>query len=118
MALVVDIVSWVCLMLGAFFCVAGGIGMLRFPDVYTRGHASGVIDTGGAGFILIGLMLQAGFTLITVKLILILLLLFFTSPTATHALMKGAIGGGLKPVGKDKTKPVAGAAAESADAGR
>jgi len=104
MALIVDIVSWACLVLGAYFCVAGGIGMLRFPDVYTRGHAAGVIDTGGAGFILIGLMFQAGFTLITVKLILILLLLFFTSLTATHALMKGAIAGGLKPLGKNRTE--------------
>lgn len=105
MALAIDIVSWACLVVGTLFCIAGGIGMIRFPDVYTRGHAAGVIDTGGAGFILIGLMFQAGFTLITVKLILILLLLFFTSPTATHALMKGAIAGGLKPLGKDWTKP-------------
>jgi len=114
-ALVIDIVSWACLVLGIFFCIAGGIGMLRFPDVYTRGHASGVIDTGGAGFILIGLMFQAGFTLVTVKLILILLLLFFTSPTATHALMKGAIAGGLKPLGKDRKKPESADAADPAD---
>jgi len=118
MALFVDIASWACLVLGTFFCVAGGIGMLRFPDVYTRGHAAGVIDTGGAGFILIGLMFQAGFTLITVKLILILLLLFFTSPTATHALMKGAIAGGLKPLGDDRTNVDGADGAGPAETGR
>lgn len=101
MTMFIDIASWIFLVAGAALSIAGGIGLLRFPDVYTRAHAAGVIDTGGAGFLLIGLMLQAGLTLITVKLILIFLLIFFTSPTATHALLKGALAGGLKPVGED-----------------
>lgn len=98
MALAVDIASWLCLVAGALFCLSGGIGMIRFPDVYARSHAAGVIDTGGALFILFGLALQAGFSLVTVKLGTIGLLLFFTSPTATHALVKGALAGGLKPL--------------------
>jgi len=97
----VDIISWACLMTGTLLCIAGGIGMIRFPDVYTRSHAAGVIDTGGAFLILIGLAFQAGFNLITVKLVLIGLLLFFTTPTSTHALVKGALSGGLKPQARE-----------------
>ena len=101
MSLAIDIASWFCLVAGALFCLAGGIGMIRFPDVYTRSHAAGVVDTGGALFILVGLALQAGFSLVTAKLIVIALLLFFTSPTATHAMVKGALAGGLKPLARD-----------------
>ncbi|MCY4311572.1 MAG: monovalent cation/H(+) antiporter subunit G [Rhodospirillaceae bacterium] len=99
--MIVEMVSWLCLMGGALLCVAGGIGMVRFPDVYTRSHAAGVIDTGGAFMILLGLAAQAGFTLITVKLFFIGLLLFFTTPTSTHALVKGALSGGQKPIVRD-----------------
>jgi multicomponent Na+:H+ antiporter subunit G len=97
-ATIVDLASWALLVAGALFCVAGGIGMLRFPDVYSRAHAAGVIDTAGAALILIGLMLQAGATLVTVKLVIILFFLFFTSPTSTHALVRAATSGGQKPL--------------------
>ncbi len=90
--------SWACLLSGGFFLVAGGIGMLRLPDFYTRMHPAGVIDTMGAGLILLGLMIQAGFSLVTVKLLLIALFLLFTSPTAVHALAKAARHGGLEPL--------------------
>ena len=87
---VLDIASWVLLLGGGALVTIGGIGIVRFPDVYTRSHAAGVTDTGGAGLILIGLMLQGGATLVTVKLILILVFIFFTSPTATFALVHAA----------------------------
>ncbi len=75
----------------------GGIGILRLPDVFTRMHAAGITDTMGAGLILAGLMAQAGLTLVTVKLVLIVLFLVVTSPTSTHALAKAALTGGLEP---------------------
>ena len=78
----VDILSWAALMGGTFFCVSGAIGMLRLPDFYARLHAAGVIDTLGATLVLVGLMLQAGLSLVTVKLLFILLFLLITSPTA------------------------------------
>ncbi len=90
MALVLDIASWVLLAAGGALAVIGGIGIVRFPDVYTRSHAAGVTDTGGAALILVGLMLQGGGALVTVKLILILVFIFFTSPTATFALIHTA----------------------------
>ena len=71
------------------------IGVLRMPDFYTRMHAASVIETLGAGLILLGLMLQAGFTLVAVKLLMVGLLIFFASPTATHALARAAMVRGL-----------------------
>ena len=68
------------------------------PDFYTRMHAASVIDTLGAGLILAGLMMQAGLTLVTVKLLMVGVLLFFASPTATHAIARAAMGRGLKPL--------------------
>ncbi len=88
---IVDFLSWIALLGGIFFIIVGFIGLLRLPDFYTRLHAVSVIDTLGAALILLGLMLQAGLTLISFKLFLILLLWWFGSPTATHALARSAL---------------------------
>ena len=93
-----DIVSWVCLIAGSVFCVIGGIVLLRLPDFFTRTHGAGITDTLGAALVLIGLMFQAGLTLVTVKLVMILIILWLTSPTSTHAIAKAAIRSGLKPL--------------------
>ncbi len=95
---IIDAASAACLVAGGFFCLVGGIGLLRMPDFFTRAHAASVTETLGAGLVLAGLMLQAGFTLVTAKLLVIGLLIFFTSPTATHALAKAAYARGLKPL--------------------
>jgi multicomponent Na+:H+ antiporter subunit G len=92
-----EILGWVFLVAGSAFAVIGGIGVLRLPDFYTRLHAAGIIDTAGVGLIFLGLMVQSDSWLVAVKLLLILAFLFFTSPTATHALAKAAFGEGLKP---------------------
>lgn len=97
MSLLLEWVSWACLLAGGFFCVVGALGLLRMPDFYTRMHAASVTDTLGAGLILFGLMLQAGLTLVTAKLLIIVLLIAFTSPTATHALAKAALTRGVRP---------------------
>jgi multicomponent Na+:H+ antiporter subunit G len=97
MAWVVDGVSWLFIAAGGFFCVVGAFGIIRMPDFYTRMHASGVIDPFGVSLILIGLMFQAGFTLVMAKLVVIVLLLLFTSPVACHALGRAALHRGLEP---------------------
>lgn len=97
MVMITDILGWILLLGGGFFLIVGGIGLLRLPDFYTRLHAAGITDTLGAGLILLGLMVQAGPTLVTIKLILIGVFLFFTSPTATHAVANAAFVAGLKP---------------------
>jgi multicomponent Na+:H+ antiporter subunit G len=93
----IDIVSAGLLAGGAFFSVVGGIGLVRMPDFYTRMHAASVTDTLGAGLILLGLMLQAGLTLVSVKLLMIGLLTLLANPTATHALARAALISGLAP---------------------
>lgn len=113
---IVDAVSWVCLMTGSLFCIVGGIGLLRLPDFFSRLHAAGITDTMGAALVILGLAVYnqghvlidhfgddgagAGLvpgTLITVKLIMILVLLWLTSPTSTHAIAKAALMHGLEP---------------------
>ncbi len=98
MELMLDILSWLFLTLGAAFLVIGGIGILRFPDLYARMHAAGIIDTLGCSLLLIGLAIQAGLTLVTLKLVLILIFVQFTSPTATYALANSAYRSGLAPL--------------------
>ena len=94
----IDLFSWVLLMGGSFVGISGGIGLLRFPDFYTRMHAAGVTDTLCAALILLGLMLQAGWGLVLLKLFVILALLLLTSPTATHALGRAALHSRLQPL--------------------
>lgn len=97
MAILFDILSWICLVFGSFFCLTGAIGLMRFPDFYSRNHAAGITDTMGAGLILIGLMLQAGWGLVLPKLFLILLFSLLASTTSSHAVAKAALKSGLKP---------------------
>ena len=73
MALLLDIVGWSLLALGSVMLLIGGIGLVRLPEVFSRMHAAGIIDTLGAGAILAGLMIEAGLTLVTVKLTLIVI---------------------------------------------
>ena len=87
----------VLLLVGAIFAVIGGIGVIRLPDFFSRIHGAGITDTLGAGLILAGLMVQGGFSLVTVKLILILIFLLYTSPTSTYALANAAFHRGQKP---------------------
>ena len=101
----VDLLSWACLLGGGFFCIVGALGMLRMPDFYTRMHAASIVDTVGAGLVLAGLLLQAGPTLVAAKLLMIGALLFFASPTATHALARAAFERGLEPLLAPQEKP-------------
>ncbi len=91
--------------IGSFFVVVGAIGIWRFPDFYSRLHGAGVTDTLGAELVLLGMVFQsfvilelgAAF-LVTVKLLIIGLFLFFTSPTSTHAIANAALTAGLRPL--------------------
>lgn len=97
-ALLADFASWIFIIAGSVGLMTGGIGILRMPDVYTRMHAAGVTDTLGAGGIIIGLSIQAGFGLIAVKLLMILVFLFFTSPASSFSLAHAALSSGVEPI--------------------
>ena len=94
---VLSVLTWVLLLSGGFFLLTGAIGMVRLPDVFTRMHAAGMADTMGAGLILAGLCVHSGVNLVTVRLLLVLAFVWFTSPIATHALAKAALSGGTRP---------------------
>lgn len=98
MPLAVDLISWALIVIGSFFTVAGGIGLVRMPELYTRMHAASITDTLGAGFLLVGLMTQAGFSLVTLKLIFVLGLIFFLGPVVTHALAQAALHEKVEPM--------------------
>ena len=97
MSVLLDAVSWLCLGLGGLACMVGALGLLRMPDLFTRVHAASLVDSVGAGLILLGLAIQAGLTLVMVKLVFIAVFIFFTSPTATHALARAALYRGMMP---------------------
>ncbi len=92
------LVSILSILMGMFFVFAGTLGVLRLPDFYTRIHAAGMTDTLGAEMVLFGLIVQAGFSQMGLKLLLISFLLLLTSPTATHAVANAAYRAGLKPM--------------------
>ncbi|MDN4501599.1 monovalent cation/H(+) antiporter subunit G [Alteromonadaceae bacterium BrNp21-10] len=98
MELIIQLISSACFILGALLILSGGVGILRFPDFFTRMHAAGITETLATSLILIGLMLIAGWGLVLFKLVLILLFIMLTSPTASHALAKSAMHGKLTPI--------------------
>lgn len=103
MELVVEILSWVFILSGSFFSIIGAVGILRFPDFWSRLHAASISDSAGVILLLLGMAMQAGWTLITVKLFIILAFLFITGPTSTHAVANAALVSGLKPRSAVKT---------------
>lgn len=98
-----DILSTTCLFLGGCLCISGGVGLLRFPDFFTRVHAAGVTETLAAPLLILGIILnQPEFSLESLKLIIIVLLILATNPTASHAMTKAALHGGLLPLGQSR----------------
>ncbi len=102
----INLLSWFLLLTGGIFGVIGGIGLIRFPDFYTRLHGAGVTDTLCAICIVSGLVLQSGLSLLSVKLLLILVFLLFTAPTATHALARAAVVDEIEPVLEEDSDPL------------
>jgi len=100
--LVINIASWILILSGSIFMLIGAIGALRFPDFWSRVHAVSVTDSAGMLLLVTGMCVQGGFTLITVKLIIIGAFLFITGPTATHAVANAAMVSGFLPKGADK----------------
>ncbi len=96
--LLIDGISAMLLIVGTAFYVIGAVGVNRMPDLFTRMHAASVSETLGVGLLFLGMMLQAGFTLVLFKLVVILALLLITAPLATHALARAALHDGQRPL--------------------
>lgn len=101
----INIASWACIISGSFFTIVGAIGTVRFPDFWSRLHAASISDSAGMILLLVGMMLQAGPGLIAIKLVIILIFLFITGPTSTHAVANAALVSGLKPRQLPSAKP-------------
>jgi multicomponent Na+:H+ antiporter subunit G len=99
----VELIGYISLGLGSLGVVIGALGLLRLGDIYQRMHGSGIVDTGGAGLILFGLLLLSPDWTVSVRLILIGFILVMTSPTATHAIARAARVSGIE--GELKRKP-------------
>ena len=97
----IEILSSILVILGSLSIIVGLLGVYRMPDFYTRLHAASVIDTLGTILILFGLILYAGLNIVSIKLLLILIFILITTPTAAHALAKSALHGKLKPMTDD-----------------
>ena len=104
MELFFTILSGVFIGLGILAVLIGSLGLIRLPDVYSRIHAAGIIDTAGVAFFILGMICISGWSLVTVKLFLIGVFLFFTSPISGHAIARVAYLFGEKPTGRDLTK--------------
>jgi multicomponent Na+:H+ antiporter subunit G len=90
MELIMQTIIFLFLVAGVFFFVVGVAGLLRLPDVYCRLHATTKCDTLGAGLILFGLALHAGVSVDSAKLLLMILFIWLTNPTASHIIAQAA----------------------------
>lgn len=104
--IIVNGLSWISIVAGSVFLIIGAAGIIRFPDFWSRLHAASVIDSAGMALLLLGMILQAGFSLIAVKLLLIGLFLIITGPTSTHAVANAALVSGSRPLGDDSGQPI------------
>ena len=113
---VFNVLSWISILVGGSFLFVGSLCMVRLQDFWSRLHAASVIDSAGAGLLIFGMMLQTGFSLITVKFAIIVLFLMITGPTATHAVANAAFVSKSRPQDmiEDQCEPEAQAIAEQA----
>ncbi|MGH7256288.1 MAG: monovalent cation/H(+) antiporter subunit G [Nitrospirales bacterium] len=96
------------ILLGLFFLLVAAVGMVRFPDVFTRSHALSLTDTLGAFFVLAGLAVYQGWTINALKIVLVLVLTYLLNPVIAHATVRAALRAGLKPWMREESCAVAG----------
>ena len=111
------LLSWLsggALLLGTAALLVGALGLVRLPNLFSRIHAVGMMDTAGVAFITLGMLIHEGFSLVSVKLAVVGVFLFFTSPIATHAVAQVAHRSGFSPVSPASKKRATKAAKTSA----
>jgi multicomponent Na+:H+ antiporter subunit G len=93
----IDIVVQIMLYISGIFALIGSIGLIRFPDFYTRTHAATVTTIGSMSLGLLALMIWSFWSIHTIKIMIILIFNLFTNPTTTHAIAEKAFRMGIKP---------------------
>lgn len=91
-----DIIGYILAAVGILFDIFGCIGLVRFPDVYNRLQASTKCVTLGTILLLVGVALISGWGPTSAKAIICAVFILITSPTAAHAIAKGAYASGVK----------------------
>lgn len=81
---------------GLFFLVVGSLGMLRLPNVFVRAHALSLTDSLGAVLVLAGLAVYQGFTMNSLKIMVVLVLVYLLNPVISHATIRAAHRSGLR----------------------
>lgn len=106
-----NILSTLLLISGLVFFTGGAVGIIRFPDFYSRLHPAGKLDTAGLLFSMLGMAMYTiqewslASTLTSIKIMLIVVFVFITSPTATHAIIDAGFSAGLRPWTRVKKTP-------------
>lgn len=98
MSLVLDLLAWAALVAGGFFIIVGAVGIHRMPDVFTRMHATSLIDTMGVGLLGLGMLLQADDWAVAVRIAIIVLVLMTAGAVSAHALSRAALHDGVRPL--------------------
>ncbi len=93
----IDLLGTLLLAAGGFFFLAGTVGLLRFPDVYTRLHALTKVDNLGLGCVVVALMLRADSVALVFKLGLIWALALLATATAGYLVARNARHHGIAP---------------------
>ena len=96
-----DILSIIFIIAGLFFLIVAAIGVIRLPDVFSRSHAVSLTDSLGAFLMLVGIALLDGLGKSTLKILVVLALLYILNPVITHATIRAALRSGLKPWKKE-----------------
>ena len=91
-----NIAALVCFGIGALFNLLGCLGLLRLPDVYNRLQAATKCVTFGTLFIMVGVLVWSGITAMGIKAVLCVVFILITSPTAAHAIARGAHHSGVR----------------------
>jgi len=103
-----DIITYILIAIGCFFNILAVVGLLRFPDVYTRLHAGTKCTTFGSIFLILAVVIQSVYTwvteglsspqsVLTIHALIALVAILLTNPTSAHAMSRAAHRSGVKP---------------------
>lgn len=105
--MIADILILVCLSVGVLFNFLGIVGLLRFPDVYTRMHATTKMTTFGSVFTALSVVVygvalflstrDSQYVTLSVHTVIAALALAFTNAVGSHAIARGAHKAGIRP---------------------
>jgi multicomponent Na+:H+ antiporter subunit G len=98
-----DLLSIIFMSAGLFFLIVAAIGVIRLPDVYSRSHAVSLTDSLGASLMLVGIAFHEGLDTNTLKILVVLALLYILNPVIAHATIRAALRSGLKPWKKENS---------------